>query len=240
MLGVDDEEDLDFNDNNLSSSPVHGPSTPHPSPPPCVFEGDYFGMDYTAEDFSWLESSLDDKDYVNKDGYAAEEDDDDDADDDEEGDVDVDGDGDGEEGHNYFHLLAQASLSPAESSLDDSHSPEPQVPHSDDIHGRILSKEECERIEAQVWDCSHVIHYTEGHAGACMDGNELSAYENTQNELDSHVPGNAWAPFQSRIDWEVARWAKLRGCGSTAVTDLLKIPGVKLFLPYLLALYSSS
>src|SRR5882762_3406140 len=128
MLGVDDEEDLDFNDNNLSSSPVHGPSTPHPSPPPCVFEGDYFGMDYTAEDFSWLESSLDDKDYVNKDGYAAEEDDDDDADDDEEGDVDVDGDGDGEEGHNYFHLLAQASLSPAESSLDDSHSLEPQVP----------------------------------------------------------------------------------------------------------------
>ncbi|KAJ4471753.1 hypothetical protein C8J55DRAFT_375236, partial [Lentinula edodes] len=37
---------------------------------------------------------------------------------------------------------------------------------------------------------------------------------------------NPWAPFQSRIDWEVARWAKMRGPSSTAFSELLEIDGV--------------
>ncbi|KAH9837658.1 uncharacterized protein C8Q71DRAFT_706547 [Rhodofomes roseus] len=37
---------------------------------------------------------------------------------------------------------------------------------------------------------------------------------------------NPWAPFQNRIDWALARWAKLRGPGSNAFTELLKIEGV--------------
>ncbi|KAF6756066.1 hypothetical protein DFP72DRAFT_1008140 [Ephemerocybe angulata] len=37
---------------------------------------------------------------------------------------------------------------------------------------------------------------------------------------------NLWAPFASKLDWEVARWAKLRGPGSTALTELLAIEGV--------------
>ena len=39
-------------------------------------------------------------------------------------------------------------------------------------------------------------------------------------------PENPYAPFGSRVDWEFAKWAKLRGPTSTAVTDLLNIPGV--------------
>ena len=39
-------------------------------------------------------------------------------------------------------------------------------------------------------------------------------------------PANLYAPFSSQIDWEFAKWAKLRGPTSTAVTDLLNIPGV--------------
>jgi hypothetical protein len=39
-------------------------------------------------------------------------------------------------------------------------------------------------------------------------------------------PANLYAPFGSQIDWEFAKWAKLRGPTSTAVTDLLNIPGV--------------
>lgn len=35
-----------------------------------------------------------------------------------------------------------------------------------------------------------------------------------------------WAPFTSKIDWEIARWSKLRGPSSTAFSDLLKIDGV--------------
>lgn len=37
---------------------------------------------------------------------------------------------------------------------------------------------------------------------------------------------NPYAPFASQMDWEVARWAKLRGSGSTAFSDLLAIEGV--------------
>ncbi|KAH7903443.1 hypothetical protein BJ138DRAFT_974905, partial [Hygrophoropsis aurantiaca] len=35
-----------------------------------------------------------------------------------------------------------------------------------------------------------------------------------------------WAPFTSCIDYELACWAKLRGSGSTAFSDLLAIDGL--------------
>ncbi|KAF7292558.1 hypothetical protein MIND_01153100 [Mycena indigotica] len=38
---------------------------------------------------------------------------------------------------------------------------------------------------------------------------------------------NPYAPFASKMDWEIAQWAKMRGSGSTAFTDLLKIDGVR-------------
>lgn len=37
---------------------------------------------------------------------------------------------------------------------------------------------------------------------------------------------NEWAPFSTRVEWEIARWAKLRGPSSTALSELLKITGV--------------
>jgi hypothetical protein len=42
---------------------------------------------------------------------------------------------------------------------------------------------------------------------------------------------NMYAPFASRLDWEVARWAKLRGAGSTAFSDLLAVEGVRRHYP---------
>ncbi|KAJ6618406.1 hypothetical protein B0H10DRAFT_1795346 [Mycena sp. CBHHK59/15] len=38
---------------------------------------------------------------------------------------------------------------------------------------------------------------------------------------------NPYAPFASKTDWEIAKWAKLRGAGSTAFTDLLQVQGVR-------------
>ena len=37
---------------------------------------------------------------------------------------------------------------------------------------------------------------------------------------------NPYAPFADRMNWEIARWAKLRGPGSTAVSELLSIDQV--------------
>jgi hypothetical protein len=38
--------------------------------------------------------------------------------------------------------------------------------------------------------------------------------------------GNPYWPFTSQLDWKVAHWAKMRGPGSTAVSELLRIESV--------------
>ncbi|KXN83336.1 hypothetical protein AN958_01554, partial [Leucoagaricus sp. SymC.cos] len=50
----------------------------------------------------------------------------------------------------------------------------------------------------------------------------------------SQTTSNLWAPFASKMDWKVARWAKLHRSGSTAVSELLSIEGLqdKLNLSY--------
>ncbi|KAJ7705815.1 hypothetical protein B0H16DRAFT_1346020 [Mycena metata] len=50
------------------------------------------------------------------------------------------------------------------------------------------------------------------------------AYASSLNDLTA---ANPYAPFTSKLDWEVAKWAKLRGAGSTAFSQLLKIDGVR-------------
>jgi hypothetical protein len=48
--------------------------------------------------------------------------------------------------------------------------------------------------------------------------------------VDVEDEENLYYPFASKIEWEVARWAKLRGSSSTAFTDLLSIDGVRDFI----------
>jgi hypothetical protein len=48
-------------------------------------------------------------------------------------------------------------------------------------------------------------------------------YNAYRQQLSSN---NRYAPFVSRFDWEIARWAKLRGPSSSAFTELLQIEGV--------------
>ncbi|KAJ6608182.1 hypothetical protein B0H10DRAFT_1816332, partial [Mycena sp. CBHHK59/15] len=57
---------------------------------------------------------------------------------------------------------------------------------------------------------------------------EVISKDRTQSAEERYrAATNLYAPFASKMDWEVARWAKLRGSGSTAFTDLLKIDGVR-------------
>ena len=55
------------------------------------------------------------------------------------------------------------------------------------------------------------------HVGYGGYSHALSAEDDTVDE---------WAPFSTRTEWELARWAKLRGPSSTALSELLKIDGV--------------
>jgi hypothetical protein len=45
--------------------------------------------------------------------------------------------------------------------------------------------------------------------------------------------GDNYAPFNSRLDWHIARWAKTHRLSSSAVTELFEIEGVRQYL-YLL------
>ncbi|KAH9173949.1 hypothetical protein EDB89DRAFT_2152812 [Lactarius sanguifluus] len=67
-----------------------------------------------------------------------------------------------------------------------------------------------------------VERFSYGSAGVPLPGvhQGLSLYQTSLEALGQSI----WAPFQSQGDWELARWAKMRGPTSSAVADLLAIP----------------
>ncbi|KAJ7118222.1 hypothetical protein C8R44DRAFT_923423 [Mycena epipterygia] len=71
-----------------------------------------------------------------------------------------------------------------------------------------------------------IVKFPGDKAGASIS-EERSASTEQQYGDALGKSNNIYAPFASKIDWDVARWAKLRGSGSTAFTDLLKIDGVR-------------
>lgn len=75
-----------------------------------------------------------------------------------------------------------------------------------------------------------------GRPGAVLTGN-LSQDPCQASGSQGVSPGSVWAPFRSHSDWAIARWAKMRGPSSSAVTELLSIPGVcELYFPFILLL----
>ncbi|KAI0317368.1 hypothetical protein OF83DRAFT_1121651, partial [Amylostereum chailletii] len=51
-------------------------------------------------------------------------------------------------------------------------------------------------------------------------------YEAQHMSNDTQGAGNIWAPFESKIDWKMAYWVKMRGPSSTAMTELLRMDEV--------------
>ncbi|KAJ3564141.1 hypothetical protein NP233_g8487 [Leucocoprinus birnbaumii] len=75
------------------------------------------------------------------------------------------------------------------------------------------------------------LHYSEKHrrsrAGCIISESEESdaCYASAVKETKK-AEQNPWAPFASRMDWDVAKWAKLRNIGSTDLSELLAIEGL--------------
>ncbi len=69
-----------------------------------------------------------------------------------------------------------------------------------------------------------IVPFSKGKAGNIL-------YQ-TQDQYTMYTAGfnggdkNPYEPFKSKLDWEFAKWAKMRGPGSTAVSELLNIEGV--------------
>jgi hypothetical protein len=70
-------------------------------------------------------------------------------------------------------------------------------------------------------------------AGAPIPGSDSrpSTFEAYQQAIGSN---NNYAPFKSRLDWEIAQWAKMHKLSSSAVTQLLEIDGVHYYPIFLL------
>lgn len=87
-----------------------------------------------------------------------------------------------------------------------------------------------EGLRERTWVEPKVVKFPSPRAGE-----PVRSADSTNNTYDTllgnHSNLNPYHPFASKLDWEVAKWAKLRGPSSTSLMDLLKIEGVISFVP---------
>ncbi|KAH9015362.1 hypothetical protein EDB84DRAFT_1582216 [Lactarius hengduanensis] len=73
----------------------------------------------------------------------------------------------------------------------------------------------------------HVVSYPDNAGQPVCPVSEKAALTDQERYLNSlGDQTNPYAPFKSRMDWEIALWAKMRGSSSSAFTDLMGIDGV--------------
>jgi len=97
---------------------------------------------------------------------------------------------------------------------------------SDEEHGRVLTELEATQLQQESWVKPTIVQYPGDHAGeVCSEG--ITVMQEYENALGGPSE-NVYSPFGSQIDWELVKWAKLRGPSATAFTELLNISGVSI------------
>jgi hypothetical protein len=196
--------------NYIPSSPGHSPHTKsHDNPHP--FGGDYFNT--TPEDLEW---PVDKEDRNNLD----------------DGDEDEEDEGEGGVAER------EADWEPPIGSAEEPEMNDQNIPMEEE--GNVDGQRTCRHgAELPLHHCPYVVTFPLDSAGSTINLDELESqqqngyqsYGEKMTWTHSQDGGSCvWAPFTSHIDYEVARWAKLRGQGSTASSDLLNIEGVSLCL----------
>jgi hypothetical protein len=172
-----------------------------------TFDGDFFGENYTSEELGF-----------------------DPGDDDEEGTPDSESDDDEDPSARDHEDASRAGLedgyeAPRPSAAPDSDS---AMPDAVPVTAPAPTREARKAAE----DRFHRKPFIEKYPGASA-GKPASSFMSETSEqvykssLADSAATNPYAPFTSKMDWEIAKWAKLRGSGSTAFTDLLHIDGVR-------------
>jgi hypothetical protein len=85
-------------------------------------------------------------------------------------------------------------------------------------------------FEAPLSNHPEIMEFSTGNAGAVYKRNHRhgnQGYRQSRAVSPADNP-NPYGPFSSKLDWEIAHWAKMRGPGSNALTELLSIEGVRL------------
>ena len=183
--------------------------------PPLLFASDHFGM-YSSDDCNDYDSS------ASRPGSPSPSTSEDSEFSDEEGDG-------WEPPPESVNLDAAAPLS----CLPLYASPAMPPPPSDDTADTSVDRAE---VEAEVATKTHIVrYYKSGLAdapitGATVDQDRYTRYGeelNTGDRSTGSVRPIYW-PFALKLNWEIARWGKKCGPGSTALTELLEIDGVRL------------
>ena len=99
----------------------------------------------------------------------------------------------------------------------------PPTPDDDVLWNRREAEEDLERRPS-------VTTYPGGMAGAVQSKESLGENQKYGLRITERSQENIFAPFASQLDWEVARWAKIRGPGSNSFTELMAIDGVSRYL----------
>lgn len=163
------------------------------------FKGDFFGQ-YTEEDFEW------------PDDHGVE------------GDKDVDESSDDEvfDGTIGWEPLTAppAAFIPDAPDVDELE----QQMHQDEAHHQNPRN----TAEARLGHGPYITHFPLPTAGAPVFKPSEKAHEHIYEDYSEKIAGseNIYAPFESKLDFDIALWAKMRGSGSTAFTDLLAIDNV--------------
>jgi hypothetical protein len=138
-------------------------------------------------------------------------------------DIDTDSDADEDDVEHLRQLLDDFEILPldAEVQLPSAESEIPEAPKAPQLEDEPVQLNDPDtRHDTSVF----IEKFTEGRAGAPIENSDIPAHIQYQQKLDRR--DNAYSPFDSKIDWEFARWAKTRGISETALNDLLSIEGV--------------
>jgi hypothetical protein len=200
---------------------------------PATFDGDFFGNEYTMHDLGQVTEPLTGEDAHDEDNtyWHAHN-----YDNDNSSDIE---DGEGEDGLEDFdedevNAMYEHDWEPNREGESDEEvevvNVEERLPGTHFEGTPIPETTQRFKIEDRLRHPPFVVQFP-GPAGRPLaDRNSENADIRYRRELG---PGSSfWQPFVSQIDWEVGRWAKLRGPSSNAFNELLKIPGVRSFIYY--------
>ncbi|KAJ7133963.1 hypothetical protein C8R43DRAFT_1132985 [Mycena crocata] len=176
-----------------------------------IFQGDFFGDDYADEEF----------------GYQS-------------GDGDGDDDLDAEDSDGDDDPTARDHQDASRADMEDGYeaprAPVPELRPDQDTSMPDVQPEpvtaaptrEARKVAEDKFHHKPIIEKFPGRsAGKPISAAPSHTSEQTyRTSLGKSTDTNPYAPFKSKMDWEIAKWAKLRGSGSTAFTDLLDIDGV--------------
>jgi len=82
-------------------------------------------------------------------------------------------------------------------------------------------------FERPLYNPPEIVKFSDHNAGTVYERTHRIGNLDYRHAVSNADGPNSYAPFASKLDWEVVRWAKMQGPGSNALTELLHIDGVR-------------